>query len=234
MTTAEASAGGVAASPEVAPDDVPASEAPSLFTREASPEPPSRPAPPALDPDFWGPQEVARERRRTMPVPATKPAPGASADTSAAPTAVPGPDGEGPTTEVAADAASDRDRFEARKVRRIIRHVSPWSVFKVSVLFSACMWVVLLIAGVLLWNVAQRTGVITNIEKFYAKSTGEQFHEIDGRGVFRSAAFVGAALAVASTGLLVLMSVLFNLITDLVGGIRVSVIELEHRRPRRR
>jgi hypothetical protein len=226
MATAETSAGGTVADPDSTTDQAVAPEAPGLFTRDV-PTAPAPVAPPVLDPEFWGPEEVARERRRTTQVPVAPSAPDSS-DRAAT---------SGMATGVAASsiaAGADNDRYEARKVRRIVRHVSPWSVFKVSVLFYACMWVVFLIAGVLLWNVAQRTGVITNIEKFYAKSTGEQFHEIDGRGVFRSAAFVGAALAVATTGLTVLMSVLFNLITDLVGGIRVSVIELENRRPRRR
>ena len=230
MPATEPSSGGVVADPVSA---VSSDEPPDLLARSGAVEgPDATPVPPAtgtgtpLPPDrpvpdatFWGDKEVARSRRTaTRPVPVvTVEAPG------------------GPASEVTTTAAPGRagGGYEARKVRRIIRHVSPWSVFKVSLLFNVCLWAILLVAGVLLWNVAQRTGVVTNVEKFYARSTGEEFHEIDGRGVFRSAAMVGAVLALAGTGLLVLMSLLFNLISDLVGGIRVSVIELEHRRPRR-
>lgn len=234
MPATEPSSGGVVAGPEPAVADT---DAPSLFTRGDvapggapgdTPLPPVgtstvTPPPPAAvlpDADFWGEKEVEKARRT-----ATRQVPAVTVDAST-------PPASGATAE--GDERDGGRGYEARKVRRIIRHVSPWSVFKVSLLFNVCLWAILLVAGVLLWNVAQRTGVITNLEKFYAKSTGEQFHEIDGRGVFRSFAMVGAVLTIALTGLFVLMSVLFNLISDLVGGIRVSVIELEHRRPRRR
>jgi hypothetical protein len=121
-------------------------------------------------------------------------------------------------------------KLKARKVRRIIRHVSPWSVFKVSILFYLCLWMILMVAGVILWKVGQEAGVLTNVEKFYAKASGEKVFEIDGRRVFRAASAAGAILVFAGTGFTVLLAVLFNLITDLTGGIRVSVLELENTR----
>ncbi len=121
-------------------------------------------------------------------------------------------------------------RLRARKVRRILRHVSPWSVFKFSIFFYLCLWLILLVAGVILWKVGQTAGVITNFEKFYAKASGEKVFEIDGRRVFIAGAEAGAILVLAATGFTVMLSVLFNLITDLTGGIRLSVIELESAR----
>lgn len=118
-------------------------------------------------------------------------------------------------------------KLKARKVRRIVRHVSPWSVFKVSILFYLCLWLILLVSGVILWRFAQQGGVIENIGKFWAKATGEKYVDIDGRGVFRAMAGAGAILVFAATGFTLLMTVLFNLITDLVGGVRMTVIELE-------
>ena len=59
--------------------------------------------------------------------------------------------------------------------------------------------------------------------------------QLDGRQIFRAAAGAGVILVLSSTAFVVLMSVLFNLIADLTGGIRMSVIELEStRRPVRR
>lgn len=121
-------------------------------------------------------------------------------------------------------------RLKARKVRRIVRHVSPWSVFKVSILFYLCLWLILMVAGVVLWRVGQDAGVITNAEKFYAKAAGEKVFEIDGRQVFRAASSAGAILVFSATAFTVLMTILFNLITDLTGGVRLSVLELESAR----
>jgi hypothetical protein len=121
-------------------------------------------------------------------------------------------------------------KLRARKVRRIVRHVSPWSVFKFSIFFYLCVWLILMVAGVILWKLSQTAGVITNFEKFYAKAAGEKSFEIDGRALFRAGATAGAILVFAATAFTVLISVLFNLITDLTGGIRMPVIELESTR----
>ena len=123
-------------------------------------------------------------------------------------------------------------RLQARKVRRILRHVSPWSVFKFSLLFYLCVWLIILIAGVILWRVGQEAGAIANVETFYAKATGEVTFELDGRSVFRAAASAGVILVMAGTAFTVMLSVLFNLITDLTGGVRMTVVELgDARRP---
>ena len=42
---------------------------------------------------------------------------------------------------------------------------------------------------------------------------------------------IGLILVIAGTGLNVLLAVLFNLISDLVGGVRITVIEEESARP---
>lgn len=123
-------------------------------------------------------------------------------------------------------------RLQARRVRRILRHVSPWSVFKFSLLFYLCVWLIVLIAGVILWRVGQEAGAISNVETFYAKATGEVAFELDGRSVFRAAASAGVILVIAGTAFTVMLSVLFNLITDLTGGVRLTVVELgDARRP---
>ena len=49
-------------------------------------------------------------------------------------------------------------------MRRVIRRVDPWSVFRFSIVFYLCLLVVVLVAGVVLWLVASATGAIDNIE----------------------------------------------------------------------
>jgi len=117
-------------------------------------------------------------------------------------------------------------RPRVRRVTRVIRHVDTWSVFKVSLVFSFFLYVVLLTAGVLLWQVAQNTGTVDNIERFF-ETFGWQSFSLKGGEIYHNAWTGGLFLVVGLTGLMVLASTLFNLITDLVGGIRVSVLEEE-------
>ena len=113
-----------------------------------------------------------------------------------------------------------------RRVTRVVRHVDSWSIFKVALVFNLFLYGVLLTAGVLLWQVAQNTGTVDNVERFF-ESFGWETFELKGGAIFHNAWIAGLFLVVGLTGLAVLMATLFNLITDLVGGIRVTVLEEE-------
>jgi hypothetical protein len=122
-------------------------------------------------------------------------------------------------------------RLRARKVKRVVRHVDPWSVLKLSLLFYLCLFVVLMVAGVVLWNIAAAAGTIGDIESFFKDAGAFQTFSFDGFTIFRATSLIGLILVVAGTGINVLLAVLFNLISDLVGGIRFTVIEEESARP---
>lgn len=119
-----------------------------------------------------------------------------------------------------------RRRPRVRRVTRVVRHVDTWSVFKVALVFNAFLYGVCVTAGVLLWQVAQNTGTVDNIERFF-ESNGWETFELHGGEIFHNAWVAGLFVVVGLTGLVVLMATMFNLITDLVGGIRVSVLEEE-------
>ena len=108
----------------------------------------------------------------------------------------------------------------------MLRHIDTWSVFKVALVFNVVLYAVALTAGVLLWNVAYTTGTIDNVEKFFEQFGWSRF-EFHGGQIFHSAWIAGLFAIVGLTGFAVLLATLFNLITDLVGGIRVSVLEEE-------
>ena len=115
-----------------------------------------------------------------------------------------------------------------RRVTRVVRHVDTWSVFKVALVFNVFFYAVAMVAGVLLWQVAYATGTIDNVEKFFEGFGWETFN-FNGGQIFHNAWIAGLFVAVGLTGLAVLLATLFNLITDLVGGIRLSVLEEEVR-----
>ena len=89
-------------------------------------------------------------------------------------------------------------------------------------------YAVAMVAGVLLWQVAYATGTIDNVEKFFEGFGWETF-QFNGGQIFHNAWIAGLFVAVGMTGLAVLMATMFNLITDLVGGVRFSVLEEEVR-----
>ena len=117
-------------------------------------------------------------------------------------------------------------RPRVRRVTRVVRSVDPWSVFKVGAVFSAIAYGITLVAGVLLWNVAYATGTIDNVERGM-ESTGWDSFELNGGEIFHNLWIGGLFVAVGLTGGLVLVATLFNLITDLVGGLRFTVLEEE-------
>ncbi|MEX1104701.1 MAG: DUF3566 domain-containing protein [Ilumatobacteraceae bacterium] len=119
-----------------------------------------------------------------------------------------------------------RRKPRVRRVTRVVRHVDTWSIFKVALVFNAVLYLVCLTAGVLLWNVANSTGTVDNIEKFFEQFGWERF-EFKGGELYHNLWIGGLFVAVGLTGLAVLLATIFNLITDLVGGIRVSVLEEE-------
>jgi hypothetical protein len=125
-----------------------------------------------------------------------------------------------------------RRKLRARKVDRIIRRIDPWSVLKVSFLFSLSLWIVFMLAGMILWTGAVGSGAIDNVEDFITDLFALESFAFEGGQLFRGAAIGGLIMVLVSTGFSVLMAVLFNLISDLTGGIRVAVVELENlRRP---
>lgn len=110
-------------------------------------------------------------------------------------------------------------------VHRVVRHVEVWSVAKVMSAFAVCGYVMGMISGYLLWRAADRVGTIDGFEGFMEDSGGYDRFEILGDVVFRSAAIGGAVLAVLFVAMSVLGAVLFNLISDLTGGVRMTAVD---------
>lgn len=123
-------------------------------------------------------------------------------------------------------------RLRARRVRRLVRHIEPWSVLKMSIIFYFCLWAILLIAGVILWRFAVTAGTVDNVENFVKELFALETFTFNPDQIFRVSALGGLLMVVAGSGFTVLMAVLFNLISDLIGGVRMTVVEEETARPR--
>ena len=180
-------------------------------------------------------------------------------------------------------------KVRARKVRRIVRHVEPWSVLKISVLFFLSMFLIICVASAVLWNAARSAGAIDDVESFVTSlgfgnceditgdtppptttstSVGGPIDQLGGgdtssttvaagdvpeesstlpdedgkcaqgqrlvggfkfedQRIFQAFALGGVVLVLAGAAASVVMTLLFNLISDLTGGVRVTVLEEE-------
>ena len=235
------------------------------------------------------PEGSSPEPAPTNPVAAppgpSKPVPGAHTVRSSRADAAAGVAAADRTT--GSDSGGRGGRVRARKVRRVLRHVEPWSVLKLSVLFYASLFLIVCVASALLWGVARSTGTVDNVESFItsvggfgncepidgqtpvttttlpgatttvpvdqldpnAGSTtvpegsaatpaapgddedcraGEklvgEFKFEDGR-IFQAFILGGIVLVLAGSAANVVMVLLFNLMSDLTGGVRVTVLE---------
>jgi uncharacterized membrane protein YedE/YeeE len=113
---------------------------------------------------------------------------------------------------------------QARRIRHVVRRFDLWSVMRFSLVFYLCMFLILLVAGIVLWLVATITGVRGNIENFISDLIASKFHFL-GLQLLRGAAIGGLLLVIIGSATNMLMALLYNLISDVVGGIEITVLE---------
>ena len=113
---------------------------------------------------------------------------------------------------------------QGRRVRRVVRRIDTWSVLKVSALFHLSLVLVLLIAGVILWAAGSTFGAVDGVEKFM-RSIGFEDFRFMGIQLLRGFAAAGLVMIVLGAGFSVLVAVVYNLISDVAGGIELTVVE---------
>lgn len=116
---------------------------------------------------------------------------------------------------------------QGRRVRRVIRRIDPWSVLKVSALFWASLCAVVVLAGVMLWIVGSAIGVVDNVENVIEGVLGFKDFSFAGGQLLRALVGVGIMLSILGSGFAVFVAVIYNLISDIVGGIQLTVLEEE-------
>ena len=115
-----------------------------------------------------------------------------------------------------------------RRVRRIIRKIDPWTVLKVSALLNVVLGLGLVLGLVMFWSVLMAAGIPDQITEILVKITlldeGENPFANTER-FLRAAVFGSVVWAVVATGFMTLAAVMYNLVTDVVGGVEVVVLE---------
>ncbi len=118
-------------------------------------------------------------------------------------------------------------RRAERKYRQTIRHVDLWSVVKISICFYLCALVVVLAAGVVLWWIATAFGIVENVQDLVGTLIGSDDFELLTWRLLRGATLIGLVMVCIMVVTTVLGAAFYNLFSELLGGVEITVVEEE-------
>lgn len=121
----------------------------------------------------------------------------------------------------------------ARKARLRVAKFDPWSVMKISLMFSMAMAIIMFVAVALLWGVIEASGALNEVQNALNALLGGASgagairldRYIDRWHVMGFTATVCAINVVLMTAILTLCSFLYNLSSTILGGIEVTLAE---------
>ncbi|MGQ0846888.1 MAG: DUF3566 domain-containing protein [Sporichthyaceae bacterium] len=127
-----------------------------------------------------------------------------------------------------------RSAPRVRRARLKVVNIDPWSVMKVSFLFSVAFGLVLLVAVALLWAALDFMGFFSSVGSTITDVSGDSNSAgFDVVAFFSLPRVMGMATVLALintlmiTALATLATYMYNLSTDLVGGVEVTLAEEE-------
>ncbi len=175
------------------------------------------------------------------------PAGGAPVQPGAAPGPVPGsapvagstaldgagarPVAERPATAKASGRGRPRESGRGpRRARLQLRHIDTWSALKISLVLSIALFFIWMVAVGVLYGVLNALGVFETLNDLFGQvgsvSGNESTGDIITPGVvFGGAAIIGAINIVLMTALCTVGTFIYNLCSDLVGGLELTLSE---------
>ena len=127
--------------------------------------------------------------------------------------------GETPAVAQAATAVR-RSRVEMTKVEL-------WSVLKVSLCFYLAGLAMMIIAGLVVWLLLDASGGIHNFEKFMGDIMSAKNYRLVASQILLGAVLVGLVIVALMTIITVIAAALYNLFSELVGGVEVTLVEAD-------
>ena len=156
------------------------------------------------------------------PVTGAQPAAGAQSATGASPAAQ--------AADGAAKASSGKAPRGPRRARLQLRHIDTFSALKISLVLSIAMFFIWMVAVGLLYGILSGLGVFETLNDLFGQlgsaSGGDGGSEVITPGiVFGGAAVIGAINIVLMTALCTVAAFIYNMCSDLVGGLEVTLSE---------
>jgi transmembrane protein DUF3566 len=139
-----------------------------------------------------------------------------------------------PTEPEAPESAPGREprlaraRPAQRRTRVTVRNVGPLSVLKFSLIFYFCVMTAVLLGLMFLFMILQAVGAIDAVEelitKFFVQDDGGTF-QIQPGYLLPRLFLIGCGMVVVWSFINLLVAFLYNLISDVVGGVEITLAE---------
>jgi len=113
--------------------------------------------------------------------------------------------------------------MSVRRVRRIIRKFDPWSVLKVAIVLNTVAAMVWVLGVWVSWSIAVQRGIPDAFVDLLARLTIAVTP--DGGLYFRVILMSAIVWVIVATAAMTLGAVLYNLISDVVGGVEMIMLE---------
>tara|TARA_Y100001970_G_scaffold267416_1_gene357430 strand:- start:35 stop:634 length:600 start_codon:yes stop_codon:yes gene_type:complete len=117
---------------------------------------------------------------------------------------------------------------QVNRVRRIIRKIDPWTVLKVTFVLNFIVALTIVLGFTILWVLLVNAGVPQGLEEIAKRlALLDENSSLVGNieALFSSVVFFAAVYLLTQTALATIASFFYNLVSDLVGGIEVVVLE---------
>jgi hypothetical protein len=118
-----------------------------------------------------------------------------------------------------------RPRKRIRHTRVVVRKVGPWSVFKFSLLFYLCVMTVILLALAMLYGILGAVGALDHLTEFARNLFEDKSFRIQGAWIFARLTILGLFMVGIWSLINLFIAFLYNLISDVIGGIEVTLAE---------
>lgn len=106
-----------------------------------------------------------------------------------------------------------------------VTRINPGVMLRFSLLLAGCLWLMVMVAGVLVWVVAAITGTLSNFEDLLAELLAEGSFRLEPFKLLLGSAGLAIVLFGTAAVLSAVFSALFNLIAGRIGGLEFSVAD---------
>ena|SRR5665811_210914 len=110
-----------------------------------------------------------------------------------------------------------------RRVRRIVRKIDPWTVLKAAFVINLVIGLSATLGIWIAWSVAVQRGIPLDVAETLARLTIAFTPE--GELYFRVVLMSAIIWVVGATAVVTLLAVLYNLVSDIVGGVELIMLE---------
>jgi hypothetical protein len=113
-----------------------------------------------------------------------------------------------------------------RRARLQLRHIDTWSAFKITFVLSVALFFIWMVAVGVLYGVLGGLGVFETLNELFGQLSASEGGDVITPGVvFGAAAVIGAVNIILLTALGTVTAFIYNLCSDLVGGLEVTLSE---------